>query len=187
MISDPKHGWCIFDLMDFRGIPSYLTDVPVVLLEAFIDLFTKGQGMACFDEEETKFTLVLTPYSMFIIEEKDKPGLHDCSEINPRELAKELIEDIKKDMYGWSWFIPSNDSEEIQIHRDNIRRLIIELKKHVKMKAILSKREYEEYLELKKKNTLMRKINSRCPVCNVDYDNYDYCPNCGQKLSMNGE
>lgn len=30
-----------------------------------------------------------------------------------------------------------------------------------------------------------------CPRCEkhyeVDYDNYDYCPNCGQHLEMNGE
>ena len=131
MISYPKHGWCNFDLKDFHGTPSYLTDAPVDLLEAFINLFIKGQGMACFDEEGTEFTLVLTPHSMFIIEEKYKPCLHDYSEINPRELAKELIKDIKKDMNGWSQFITDDDREEIQIHRDNIRRLIIELEKHV--------------------------------------------------------
>lgn len=54
------------------------------------------------------------------------------------------------------------------------------------MKVILSKREYEEYLELKKKNTPMRKINSRCPVCNYVVDNavpkQNYCDRCGQAL-----
>ena len=60
---------------------NYLTDVPVDLLQAFIDLHTKGLGCAWFDEEGTEFTLVLTPYSMFMIEEKDKPILHDYSEI----------------------------------------------------------------------------------------------------------
>lgn len=130
MILNPRHGWCNFDLQDFHGTPSYLTDVPVDILEAFIDFFIKGQGMAWFDEEGTEFTLVLTPYSMFIIEEKDKPILHDYTKINPKELAKELIDDIKKDMNGWSQFIP-DDREEIQAHRDNIRRLISELEKHV--------------------------------------------------------
>lgn len=132
MISSPKHGWCNFDLRDFHGTPSYLTDVPVDILEAFIDLFIKGQGIAWFSEEGTEFTLVMTPYSMFIIEEKDKPILHDYTKINPRELAKELIEDIKKDMNGWSQFITDDDDrEEIQVHRDNIRRLIIELEKYI--------------------------------------------------------
>ena len=38
MISNPKHGWCNFKLRTFEGTPSYLTDVPVDLLKAFIDL-----------------------------------------------------------------------------------------------------------------------------------------------------
>lgn len=100
MISNPKHGWCNFELGDFKGTPSYLTDVPVDLLNAFIDLHTKGSGVAWFDEEGTEFTLVLTPYSMFIIEEKEEPVLHDFSEMNIKDLEKELIEDIEKGLNG---------------------------------------------------------------------------------------
>ena len=35
MISDPKYGWCNFKLGDFKGTPSYLTDVPIDVLDAF--------------------------------------------------------------------------------------------------------------------------------------------------------
>lgn len=42
MISNPKHGWCNFKLRTFEGTPSYLTDVPIDLLTAFIDLNEKG-------------------------------------------------------------------------------------------------------------------------------------------------
>ena len=51
MISNPRFGWCNFELGDFKGSPSYLTDVPVDLLDAFIDYHTKGYGVAVFDEE----------------------------------------------------------------------------------------------------------------------------------------
>lgn len=40
MISNPKHGWSNFDLRVFHGTPSYLTDVPVDLLNAFIQYRT---------------------------------------------------------------------------------------------------------------------------------------------------
>ena len=48
MISNPKHGWCNFMLSDekdnlFVGTPSYVTNVPVDLLQAFLDYKTKGQ------------------------------------------------------------------------------------------------------------------------------------------------
>ena len=72
MISNPKHGWCDFKIEDdnnnvFFGTPSYITNVPVDLLQAFLDYKTNGQGMAWFDEEEPEFTLVLNPYSIYII------------------------------------------------------------------------------------------------------------------------
>ena len=102
--------------------------MPVDLLEAFIDLHTKGTGIAWFDEEGTEFTLVLTPYSLFIIEEKDKPVLHDFSEMKIENLEKELIEDIEKDLVGWAEFITSDDREEVMLHRDEIRQKIAMLK-----------------------------------------------------------
>lgn len=129
MISNPKYGWCDFDLKTFHGTPSYLTDVPVDLLNAFIQYHTTGTGIAWFDEEGTEFTLVITPYSLFVIEEKNKPILHDFSEINIDNLEKELIEDIEKDLIGWSEFITSDNREEVIIHRDEIRNKIAMLKK----------------------------------------------------------
>ena len=128
MISNPKHGWSNFDLRVFHGTPSYLTDVPVDLLNAFIQYHTTGTGIAWFDEEGTEFTLVITPYSLFVIEEKDKPVLHDFSEIKINNLEKEFIEDIEKDLIGWSEFITSGDREEVIMHRDEIRNKIAMLK-----------------------------------------------------------
>ena len=128
MISNPKHGWSNFDLKVFHGTPSYLTDVSVDLLNAFIQYHTTGTGIAWFDEEGTEFTLVITPYSLFVIEEKDKPVLHDFSEIKINNLEKELIEDIEKDLIGWSEFITSDDREEVITHRDEIRNKIALLK-----------------------------------------------------------
>lgn len=121
MISNPKYGWCNFKLRDFEGTPSYLTDVPVDLLNAFIDLHTKGSGIAWFDEEGSEFSLVLTPYSLFIIEERnEKPVLHDFSEMKIKNLEKELIEDIESDLNGWANFITDDDQNEIAIHRDEV-------------------------------------------------------------------
>lgn len=128
MINNPKYGWCDFNLKSFHGTPSYLTDVPIDLLEAFIQYHTTGTGIVWFDEEGTEFTLVITLYSLFIIEEKDEPILHNFSEIKIDDLEKELICDIEKDLIGWSEFITSDDREEIIMHRDEIRNKIAMLK-----------------------------------------------------------
>ena len=129
MISNPEYGWCDFDLKSFHGSPSYLTDVPVDLLNTFIQYHSTGTGIAWFDEEGTELTLVITPYSLFIIEEKDEPVLHDFSEMNIDNLEKELIEDIEKDLIGWAEFITTGDIDEVIMHRDEIRNKIAMLKK----------------------------------------------------------
>lgn len=133
MISNPKHGWCNFRLKKFEGTPSYLTDVPLDLLNAFVDLHTKGCGIAWFDEEGTEFSLVLTPYSLFIIEERgEAPVLHDFSEMVIKNLEKELIDDIKSDLNGWVNFIADDNLGKISIHRNEILQKIAILKKYMR-------------------------------------------------------
>ena len=139
MISNPKHSWCDFKIEDdnnnvFFGIPSYITNVPVDLLQSFLDYKIKGQGIAWFDEEGTEFTLVLNPYSMYIIAENEEGEgrLYDFSELNIDDLIKELIQDIKSDLIGWSMFYcECCDEEEIKVNRELIRNLICQLKEYL--------------------------------------------------------
>lgn len=101
MISDPKNGWCNFKLGDFEGTPSYITNVPIDLLDAFIDYYTRGYGLAYFDEEGSEFTLLLTWYGVYIIEEKDNVKSHVFYDLNISDLAKEVIADIETNLDGW--------------------------------------------------------------------------------------
>ena len=131
MISNPRHGWCNFKLRTFKGTPSYLTDVPVDLLDAFLDYHCKGMGIAWFDEEGTEFTLVINPYSIYIIEEKDKAILHDFSEMQIEKIEKELIFDIENDLERWAEFTTEEDYEVKLQHCNEIRQRIIKLKKYL--------------------------------------------------------
>lgn len=127
MISNPKHGWCNFSLGTFNGNPSYLTNVPVDLLQAFIDLHTKGCGCAWCDEEGTEFTFVVTPYLMFIIEEKDRPILYDFSDVRVDKVQEELIKDIQSNITAWSEFITDDNSDEVKKNFRAIINKIVEL------------------------------------------------------------
>lgn len=124
IISNPKHGWCSFDLNDFYGRPSYLTDVPCDLLTCFISYKIKGVGVAWFDEEGTEFTLILNPSGVFIIEEKEIPVLHDYYEVEIDALIEEFISDLKSDIDGWAEFVPADEAAEFKVHRDEIIRKI---------------------------------------------------------------
>lgn len=137
MISNPKHGWCDFKMEDdfnnvFFGTPSYITNVPADLLQAFLDYKTKYQGMAWFYEEGSEFTLVLNPYSMFIIAENEHTELIDFSKLKIDNLIKELIQDIESDLDEWSMFdCECDDAEEMKVNREHIRNLICQLKEYV--------------------------------------------------------
>ena len=121
MIKNNGHGWGTFKLGNFTGRISYIGDVPVDLLQAFIDWHDKGSGCAWIDEEGSEFTLVLTPYSIYVIVERDCVELVDLSELKIEEIEKELIEDIESDLNGWHEFCADGDPEEIQLHKEMIR------------------------------------------------------------------
>lgn len=133
MISNPKYGWCNFELGDFQGVASYLTDVVFDLLDAFIEYYTKGYGVAVFDEEGSFFTLVLTRYNwgIFLIEEKDYATLHDFSDMNIDDLAKELVDDIENNLNGWYDFLLISDEEEIELYKVELDKKLTELKNYI--------------------------------------------------------
>ena len=127
MISDPKNGWCNFKLGDFEGTPSYITDVPIDLLDAFIDYYTRGYGLAYFDEEGSEFTLLLTWYGVYIIEEKDNVKSHVFYDLNISDLAKEVIADIETNLDGWC-----NDFMYYSFSKEDLNERLEKLKNMIK-------------------------------------------------------
>lgn len=124
MISNPKHGWCDFELGSFRGAASYLTDVPIDLLDAFISYYTKGHGVVVFDEEGSEFTLVLTRYNQGIFIIANRGGfisIYDFSDKNANDLAKELISDLENDLKRWASEFTFDDIAE---HKQEISQKI---------------------------------------------------------------
>lgn len=137
MISDPKYGWCKFQIEDFIGNPSYLTMVPIELLEDFIQYFKTGNIVEIyFDEEGTDFRLFLDSENLRI--EKDDWNIETDEEnhvVVPiskpiRDLALELILDIETDIKGWANFDYDENTEEK--NKEKILELIQELKGLIK-------------------------------------------------------
>lgn len=121
MITNNGNGWGTFKLGNFTGRLSYIEDVPVDLLQSFIDWHDKGSGCAWIDEEGTEFTLVLTPYSAYVIVERGGVELIDLSELKIEEIEKELIDDIENDFEGWVKFMTSDDIDDVMNHREAIQ------------------------------------------------------------------
>lgn len=141
MISNPKYGWCNFDLENFHGTPSYLTDVPIDLLNCIIEYIETGCSSCWFDEEGTNFTFVLTPYDVYIISESDSSKLYNFNNIEPNNLIKEIINDIESNMDEWSWF-NSFDENEHKSNKILIQSKLDYIKRNIK---IGDERVYEKF------------------------------------------
>ena len=130
MLSKPYAGWTKVTIEDFEGRASYMTDVPMDCLIAFINALEYNiPASVLFDEEGTEFTLVTSTDGTYVISEREESKLFV---INKRfsKLARELKNDIEDNLEDWVlWdydYEFHNDSEGILNERRNI------IKKRVK-------------------------------------------------------
>lgn len=138
MFTEPKHGWVILKLGDFEGSVSYLTDVPIDCLDAFIyALRTNNPATIFFDAEGWDFHLVSSYYDGYIISDKNEPPeLYLINNGTFRTLAKELISDIEKYFDEWVNWLSYEDlgKEELRsrkynlIYKKNVLKNLIEEK-----------------------------------------------------------
>ncbi len=133
MISNPKYGWCKFEVNGFVGHPSYLTMVPIELLEGFIAYFCNKHTIKIFfDEEGTTFHLILEDNNIRIEKEDwDIPTSTEKFivvkiERDAKSLAQELIADIEGDLSGWANFDYDENTETK--NKEEILKLIEILK-----------------------------------------------------------
>lgn len=131
MISNPKYGWCDFDLGDFHGHPSYITSVATDLLEACYNyVFGKSNYIYVrFDEEGSYFILLADCYDCYIIEQKDEDTLHRI-DIGIKDLIREIVRDIESDIDTWAAFGIFDDLE-IKVNKKWMINTIKELKEKV--------------------------------------------------------
>ena len=131
MLSNPKTGWCEFEIGNFKGTPSYLTNVPVDLLTAFIDYYKKGIGAVFFDEEGSEFNLLLSNYSVYIVYCENKTTLYEFPDVDIDNLANELITDIKSNVDSWANFYASSSSCMFWNNKLKLVSLVSDLEKLV--------------------------------------------------------
>ena len=130
MLSKPCAGWTKVTIGDFEGRASYMTDIPMDCLIAFINALEYNiPASVLFDEEGSEFTLVTSVDGTYIISEREEPKLFVINK-GFLKLVRELINDIEDNLEDWVlWdydYEFHNDSEGILNERRNI------IKKRVK-------------------------------------------------------
>ena len=129
MLSNPEYGWCNFELGEFKGSPSYLTDVPVDILEMCIDYKKKNASICYFDEEGSDFVLIFANGEVYIIATREDSMLYKFPEITPEALIEEIILDIERNLDLWdAEFTIEENPNEIEKHKLKIIQKLEELK-----------------------------------------------------------
>lgn len=128
MFSKPKYGWTEITLGDFKGRGSYTTDIPMDLLNAFINALKYSiPASVFFDEEGSEFTLVSHYDGTYIIvEREEKPKLISV-DIRFFKLIKEIINDLESNIDEWTnWMCYYDSTEEELSERENLLKSKIE-------------------------------------------------------------
>ena len=129
MISNPKAGWCTFKLDNFTGSASYITDVPVDLLQTFINYEQTGSGVCSFDEEGSTFIFVIENCNTEYIISKRKSTEVFQFDKDVSDLEREVIKDVESNLDAWGEsFEISDELEDIAKHTAEIKSLLYILK-----------------------------------------------------------
>lgn len=138
MLSRPECGWTDIKLGCFEGRGSYLTDIPLELLNSFISsLIYNIPASIFFDEEGSEFILVSYYDKTYIILDRDKKTNLINIEIDFFDLIHEVIYDIESNIFEWvNWYSYKNSSKEELLERELlIVSKINELKRLLEIKS----------------------------------------------------
>lgn len=121
MLSKPEYGWTTVSLGERADRASYLTDVPMDILDGFINN-KENDFYLSFDAEGWEFEIVVRNNNANMIKYKDTDDItvFAAVPITKEELALEVANDIEKDIEAWTiWFVPEckNSNDEILVKR----------------------------------------------------------------------
>lgn len=131
MFTEPKSGWTNLQLGCFESRASYLTDIPMDCLDAFIYALENNKPITIFfDAEGWDFHLISSYYGSYIISNENDES--DLCLINGsfKELARELVEDIEKYLDGWinwEWF-SLDEEDEFNERKEELNNKLLILK-----------------------------------------------------------
>lgn len=103
MLSTPRHGWTNVTIGDWSDRASYLTDVPIDLLEAMILAYRNSSLIVGvrIDSEGWESKIIFNRHDVDILTDKTEPDEWQILNVNLDALASELIADLECEYDAW--------------------------------------------------------------------------------------
>ena len=112
ILTNIKYGWCDFNLGDYRGRPSYISNLPMQILNAYEEYVKYNHCIIEFDEELTQFCLVFWEDIVVIVDNRNDKVQSVYINKSPREVLNKLVNEIINDIRTWAEWIAIDDTEE---------------------------------------------------------------------------
>lgn len=150
MLSKPYAGWTNVAIGEFKGNASYLTDVPMDCLIAFINALEYYiPASVFFDEEGSEFTLVVGFNGVYVISEREETRLISVDR-RFLDIARELVKDIEDNLEDWVlWdidcYYSEEDDEEYKTFLDERRSILTERLSKLKELIVEEEKRYKVF------------------------------------------
>lgn len=144
MLINPDAGWVQIKIGEFEDRASYLTDVPIDILEGLIKLYTEHEPVAIrFDAEGWDYIVIIDHYQTYIIDytyrtddeylnSEDEKQILTIVEICKDNLAKEFVLDIERDYDKWVHWMYYDEKDIIAERKELLDTKLLELKSLIK-------------------------------------------------------
>lgn len=134
ILMGPSAGWSAIALGPFHGNLSYVQDVGTDLLKWILQYLNDQKSVVIFDEESSEFLLIMTPYTTYVISEREDTKLYPF-EINAPILYNKILNDFTKHLEKWAAFDVMTDNEEdfkqkVQKNKEKLNHLLTEIFSH---------------------------------------------------------
>ena len=155
MLAKPWCGWTHVTIGDYDASASYLDDVPVMCMEAFINGINSWLPVCIkFDAEGWNFYIIAEEYHTLVFS-NNVNSMSDARineyDISMFDLAKELISDIEGNLEDWiSWesYHPIiKGSDEYNERKNKLTSLIEQLKEAYEVREYIIQNGWKSYCE----------------------------------------
>lgn len=134
MLSKPLFGWTDITIGDWTGKLSYIDDVPIILLNAFYNVFSNQKPeVVCFDAEGINYWIVFDLSDTIIITE-DENCQYSVSRQNVGvgELGMQMWDDITCKLKDWvRWAIDDNNAKDYEEREELLYNKLQQLRESI--------------------------------------------------------